>query len=207
MALSGMMDGLKVRVKRRMVRAIRAGLSDEFWHGIDDAVKQLDPEKQVLDEFPVQRMAFPFLRVGVSFDRSTWVNMNRYMLNWDGSPGQVGKCVVTTTIEVYARDARQRDRMEDAIMFMLLFQYVRPNDMEFTRVLGDQEDGSVNLGFQPVLNSIRMGSDSATNRIPWNSDSQVYVGSLSFDSTVTYTMRPEDVWAVIRRIDVEAKPE
>ena len=202
-----MMDGLKVRVKRRLVRAIRAGLSDEFWHTIDDGVGQLDPQKQVLGEFPVQKMAFPFLRVGVTFDRSTWVNLNRYILDWDGSQGQVGKCTATSTIEVYARDARQRDRMEDALMFMLLFQYTRPNDMAFVDVLGSQEDGDVNLGFQPVLNSIRMGSDSATNRIPWNADSQVYVGSLSFDSVVTYTMRPEGVWALIRRIDVEATAE
>ena len=66
-----MMDGLKVRVKRRLVRAIRAGLSDEFWHTIDDGVGQLDPQRQVLGEFRVQKMAFPFLRVGVTFDRST----------------------------------------------------------------------------------------------------------------------------------------
>ena len=202
-----MMDGLKVRVKRRLVRAIRAGLSDEFWHTIDDGVGQLDPQKQVLGEFPVQKMAFPFLRVGVTFDRSTWVNLNRYILDWDGSPGQVGKCTATSTIEVYARDARQRDRIEDALMFMLLFQYTRPNDMAFVDVLGSQEDGDVNLGFQPVLNSIRMGSDSATNRIPWNADSQVYVGSLSFDSVITYTMRPEAAWAIIRRIGVEATAE
>ena len=92
-------------------------------------------------------------------------------------------------------------------MFMLLFQYTRPHDMAFVDVLGSQEDGDVNLGFQPVLNSIRMGADSATNRIPWNTDSQVYVGSLSFDSVVTYTMRPEGAWALIRRIDVEATAE
>ena len=198
-----LVDGLKVRVKTRLVRAVRAGLSDEFWHSIDDSVDDLDPRRQVLDEFPVERMAFPILRVGVSFDQSTWLNMNRYFVNARTQPDQVGQCKVRCTIDLWARDAKQRDRMEDALLLMLIFQYTRPKNVAFVREL----DADPTLGLQPVLNSIRMGADSSTNRIPWNIDTQVYTGSLSFDLVCTYQLAEREVFGVIREIDAHILDE
>ena len=198
-----LVDGLKVRVKTRLVRAVRAGLSDEFWHSIDDSVDDLDPARQVLDEFPVEKMAFPILRVGVSFDQSTWVNMNRYFVNQRMQPDQVGQCNVRCTIDLWARDARQRDRMEDALLLMLIFQYVRPKNIAFVREL----DADPTLGLQPILNTIRMGADSSTSRIPWNIDTQVYTGSLSFDLVCTYQLREREAMAIIREIDTHILDE
>ena len=198
-----LVDGLKVRVKTRLVRAIRAGLSDEFWHSIDDSVDDLDPARQVLDEFPVEKMAFPILRVGVSFDQSTWVNMNRYFVNQRMQPDQIGQCNVRCTIDLWARDAKQRDRMEDALLLMLIFQYVRPKNIAFVREL----DADPTLGLQPILNTIRMGADSSTSRIPWNIDTQVYTGSLSFDLVCTYQLHEREAMAIIREIDAHILDE
>lgn len=198
-----LVDGLKVRVKTRLVRAVRAGLSDEFWHSIDDSVDDLDPARQVLDEFPVEKMAFPILRVGVSFDQSTWVNMNRYFVNQRMQPDQIGQCNVRCTIDLWARDAKQRDRMEDALLLMLIFQYVRPKNIAFVREL----DADPTLGLQPILNTIRMGADSSTSRIPWNIDTQVYTGSLSFDLVCTYQLHEREAMAIIREIDTHILDE
>lgn len=198
-----LVDGLKVRVKTRLVRAVRAGLSDEFWHSIDDSVGDLDPARQVLDEFPVEKMAFPILRVGVSFDQSTWVNMNRYFVNQRMQPDQIGQCNVRCTIDLWARDAKQRDRMEDALLLMLIFQYVRPKNIAFVREL----DADPTLGLQPILNTIRMGADSSTSRIPWNIDTQVYTGSLSFDLVCTYQLHEREAMAIIREIDTHILDE
>ena len=188
-----LVDGLKVRVKTRLIRAVRAGLSDEFWHSIDDSVDDLDPARQVLDEFPVEKMAFPILRV----------NMNRYFVNQRMQPDQIGQCNVRCTIDLWARDARQRDRMEDALLLMLIFQYVRPRNIAFVREL----DADPTLGLQPILNTIRMGADSSTSRMPWNIDTQVYTGSLSFDLVCTYQLSEREALGVIREIDAHILDE
>lgn len=195
--------GLKDGLKHAFVTAFRAGLTDEFWQNLSPVMKDPRPEDHVLPEFPTVPMEFPIVRVDVTINTIHWTTMQRNELDATGNPRKTGRATPNVTVYFYALSAKQRDRLMDAYINMLLFWTVKPDHMAFTKCLA----GWPGIGIHPVLNRMSIGQDNAGKGIPWCEDDYVYMNTLSFDAEVVFYMepKPQDI-ALIEEVNVHANP-
>lgn len=194
-------DGLKTKVKTAFGLAFRDAMSLEFWQNIDDSMQDLRPEEQVVEEFPVQKMRFPFVRVAVSFGKANWMNVNRWFFQEHAQAAQNAEIDVRVSVDMFALSSKQRDRIEDMYLFMLLFGYTRQDTVAFYKHMNRYDDVSI----KPILNSISIDRDSSTKDIPWCRDTVVYQGTLSFDSKVTFAFNKGDFASRVRMINMQTK--
>ena len=194
-------DGLKTKVKAVLVNAFRKGLSQEYWQNFDDSVQDFYPEDQVLEEFPVKSTKFPFVRISISFGKTTWMNLNRYWFQEHAQMTQNAELDIQCNVDIFALSSKQRDRIEDAYLFMLLFGYNVPKQAAFYKEMNHYDDVSI----KPILNSIDIERDSITKDIPWCKDTPVYQGALSFKCKVTYAFNRGDFIARLRMIGIKAE--
>ena len=194
-------DGFKTKVKTVFGLAFRDAMSLEFWQNIDDSMRDLRPEEQVVEEFPVKKMRFPFVRIAVSFGRANWVNVNRFFFQEHAQSAQNAEMDVRVSIDIFALSSRQRDRIEDMYLFMLLFGYTRQDTVAFYKYMNMYDDVSV----KPILNSIAIERDSSTKDIPWCKDTVVYQGTLSFDSKVAFAFNKGDFASRVKMINMKTE--
>ena len=191
--------GFRSGLKKSMRDAFIAAFKNDFWSSIDDSVKDIDPDKIVFMDFPIEKQRFPFIVLNVEFGRLSWNDINR--------PGaseylKVGKTTAATSIDIYTTSAPSCDRLFDSVLNMLLFAYTRPKESKWLQVM---EQGVEGLVVNPILNNISVSASSAAKGIEWNKDVMFYMSTISFDSYVRYSMKPnEEEVATIREIDVHA---
>ncbi|QHJ76395.1 MAG: hypothetical protein [Caudoviricetes sp.] len=197
--VAGFRSGLKQTMRNAFINAF----TDSFWSSIDDSIKDIDPEKIVFTDFPIKKQEFPFIVLNINFGRLTWADINRpnelkqYM--------KTAMCDATTSIDIYAKSAAQCDRMFDSTLNMLLFAYTRPKNSKWVSIMEYSVEGLV---VNPVLNNLSVSTSSAAKGIEWNKDQMFYMSTISFDSHVKWTMKPnEEEIATIKEIDVHAQPK
>lgn len=194
--------GIKTGVKTAFVRAFRAGLTNKFWQSISPAMQDVRSEDHVLPEFPTVKVEFPIVRVDATVNQVHWQNINR-STDHKGLPQQQGICTANITVYVYAKSAKQRDRITDAYVNMLLFAYCHPKELAFSNVLSNFPL----IGIHPILNELNIGNDTAGKGIPWCEDDYVYMSTISFDAEVVFFMQPQDdAIEFIKEINVKAEP-
>lgn len=194
-------DGLKTKVKKAFVKAFREALTDSFWSNIDDSMEDLDPAKQVLEEFPVVKTEWPFARVAIRFTSTNWMNVSRYFLQKENQLAQTAEADVNVMLDIFAMSSKQRDRMEDAYLNALLFGYTRPSSSGFYSQLSSYDD----MSLQPILNTIDISQDSYTKSIPWCRDSVVYQGTLSFKAKVSFAFNQGEWLPFLKQVNVAAE--
>lgn len=193
--------GLKTGVKSAVVTALRDGLTNDFWRSVDESLKDLTTDEMVLPEFPEKEWRLPLVTVTTSFGRVTWDTLNPYSFGPQLKLKQVALTSVTVTLDIYARSAIHRDRLCDIISSMLLFAYTNPKNSAFAARL---KDFNHDLGIDPALGTMSIGSDNVGTGIPWAADRYVYTTSISFDMSVRWTMNPTEHVPGIKKIDVSA---
>lgn len=202
--------GLRSGVKQLTYDAFMAAFTDEFWSKIDESVSEVDLNKLVFTEFPIEKKylregrPFPFIVLNVSFGTVTWDDIN--------PPNRMNSSIKTirtqcqTTIDIYSDSAANRDRVLDSLINMLLFAYNNKEHSVFASTLRHKDETWLEI--YPVLNSISVSDVVGAKGIEWEPNTVFWKGSVSYDSNVHYTMPPiTDDIAIIKEVDTHAEPE
>jgi hypothetical protein len=198
-----MRSGLKRTVKTAVIRGFREALTKDFWKTAFPSLEQVDPANFIFPEFPLEKVAYPFIRVNTNISQIEQLQVGKYENRGvEGTTWQTLKANLTIQVVFYCLEPEQRDDLTDAYMNAIMFSHLRPKESVLLQYLYQLENSHIVLD----TSKISLTADSASKGIPWDQGQVVYSNSISVAGQITFdAILDDEVVETIKEIDIDAK--
>ena len=186
-------------IKTVLVGAFQQAFSDTFWSQFNTSTSQIPPEQIVLREYPVDKITFPMVRIGVDVSSLFWDNISPITNEKAPQEAQInGDCM----IDMYALSAQARDMLLDGFIALMTWRKLqKPNAFDHYIVTAPLNNPALPL-VKLQNGSIDIASIDDDEDLPWaENGGRIYAASMTMPFIATQGYSPSNYADIIKQVD------
>ena len=186
-------------IKTVLVGAFQQAFTDEFWSKFNSSTSRIPSEKIVLREYPVDKIEFPMVRIGVDVSSLDWDNISPIT---EDNESQAALINGTCSIDIYALSAQARDMLLDGFIALMTWRKLQlPNAFDNYIAAAPINDQSLPL-VKLQNGGIDIDSVDDDEDLPWaENGGRIYAANMTIPFIATQAYLPDQYSDVIKKVE------